>query len=204
MKTIIKLYAVMLLATLAVTFPACNRPNDTDTNTEKDAEKRNDAKFSRADEVDADYVVNAYADGMCEIRLAERVKDRLTTQEAKDLAQMMITDHTAMGNEMRALATKNQISLPTELTKNQQDDIDDVAEKTGLDLDRAYATKTVSMHRDAIDLFERASTKVSDPEIKAAFANALPKLRSHLDMAQTTKDHVKDMKDNNSNSMKMK
>ncbi|MDQ3110156.1 MAG: DUF4142 domain-containing protein [Bacteroidota bacterium] len=196
MNQLIKLSSIMLLATLALATPSCTRTDDSETNTEKDAEKRNEEKFVRADEVDARYVVDAYADGMLEIQLAERVKDRLTTQEAKNTATMMITAHTAMNNDMRALAEKHQISLPTQLTNMQQDDIDDVAEETGIDLDAAYTDKTVKMHKDAIDMCEKATNKVNDPEIKNAFATALPMLRTHLDMATTARDQTKEMKDN--------
>jgi putative membrane protein len=188
----------MLIATLALTLPSCDQSNS-ETNTEKDADKRNEANLSNTMETDAKYMVDAYADGLMEIRMAERMKDRLTTDDAKHVAEMMITEHTAMGNEMRALAAQKQISLPTELTKNQQDDIDDCAKKTGIDLDKKYLDKTVSMHRNAIDLFEKGNDKANDADVKNAFATALPKLRSHLDMAITARDRVDNM-DNNTNA----
>jgi putative membrane protein len=187
-------YPIMLLATLALSIYSCNN-SDSETNTKKDAEERNEEMLNRTGEADARYVVDAYADGMLEVQMAERVKDRLVSQEAKNVAEMMITEHTAMNNDMRALAEKKQISLPTQLTNMQQDDIDDVAEETGTDLDHAYTDKTVKMHKDAIDLFEKASNKANDAEIKSAFANGLPKLRSHLDMATTARDHAKEVKD---------
>lgn len=182
----------MLLATLAIAMPSCDNSNS-ETNTEKDADKRNEANLPNAMETDAKYVVDAYVGGMIEIRMAERVKDRLMTEDAKHVAEMMITEHTAMGNEMRALAATKQISLPTELTKNQQDDIDDLAEKTGMDLDKKYLDKTVSMHRNAIDVFEKGNDKANDADVKNAFATALPKLRNHLDMAITARDRVDNM-----------
>jgi len=194
----LKFYSIMLFATLALTLPSCGDSSNSEGNTEKEADKLNDEKFGREAERDADFVVDAYTDGMIEIRLAERVKDRLTTQDAKDVAAMMITDHTAMGNDMRALATKKGISLPTELTKNQQEDIEDIAEETGIDLDKDYLDKAVSMHRDAVDLFEKGADKGTDGEVKAAFATGLPKIQHHLDMAKSARDRVRDMNNNKS------
>jgi putative membrane protein len=185
----------MLFATLAFTLPSCDR-SDSETNTEKDAEKRNEEKFAREGERDADFVVDAYTDGMIEIRMAERVKGLLVTQDAKNVADMMITEHTAMNNDLRALATKKQISLPTELTRMQQDDIDDVADEAGINVDQEYLDKAVSMHRDAVDHAEKASSKANDTEVQSAFAAALPKLRSHLDMAKTARDRVNEQDKN--------
>ncbi len=199
MNKLIKLSSIMLFATLALTLPSCKN-GETETNTEKDADKLNEEKFARSAETDAKYVVDAYTDGMISIRLAERVKGMLTTQEAKGVAEMMITEHTAMNNDMRALATKKNISLPTELTKNQQDDIDDVAKKTGMDLDEKYLDKAVSMHRDAVDLCEKATEKVTDPEIQTAFAAGVPKLQTHLDMARSARDRVDEMDNNNASN----
>lgn len=196
MNKLIKLYSIMLFATLALTLPSCER-SDSETNTEKDADKRNDEKFAREAERDADFVVDAYTDGMMEIRMAERVKGMLTTQDAKGVADMIISEHTAMNNDMRALATKKNISLPTELTKGQQDDIDDVAKKTGIDLDQKYLNNAVSMHRDAIDLFEKASKKTYDTDVRSAFSTGLPKLRTHLDMITAARDRVDKTDKNN-------
>lgn len=195
MTTLFKLSSIMLFATLAFTLPSCSR-EDSETNTEKDADKRNEEKFAREGERDADFVVDAYTDAMIEIRMAERVKSMLITQEAKNVADMMITEHTAMNNDLRALATKKQISLPTELTRMQQDDIDDVADESGINIDQEYLDKAVSMHRDAIDHFEKASTKANDPEVQSVFAAALPKLRTHLDMAKTARDRVNEQDKN--------
>ena len=196
MNKLIKLSSIMLFATLALALPSCKN-GDSETNTEKDADKLNEEKFARSAETDAKYVVDAYTDGMIQTRMAERVKGMLTTQDAKSVADMMITEHTAMNNDMRALATKKNISLPTELSKNQQDDIDDVAKKTGMDLDEKYLDKVVSMHRDAVDLCEKAVEKVTDPEIQTAFATGLPKLRTHLDMVKAARDLVDGMDNNN-------
>jgi putative membrane protein len=63
-------------------------------------------------------------------------------------------------------------------------DIDDLAEKTGNDFDKAFMRKMVNDHESTINLFEKASDKVSDPEVKTFVDNTLPKLRMHLDSAR--------------------
>jgi putative membrane protein len=190
MKTLIKLYAILLVSVVTMVAPSCNRENS-ETNDKKDAESRNDQKFVKPDETDAKYVVDAYAAGMKEIRYSERVKDRLSNTDDKNFAETMITEHTAMNDKMRALASSKQISLPTELTQGEQNDLDDLMKKSGTDLDKAYLDGMIDDHKNAVDLFEKASSKATDEDIRNAFNDGLPKIRMHLQMAQSARDKIK-------------
>ena len=49
----------------------------------------------------------------------------------------------------------------------------------GVDFDRQYRDMQVSAHTDAIALFEHASTKCEDADVKAFAAKVLPTLREH-------------------------
>lgn len=189
-QLLIKFNVIMLFTMLSVGMTSCDRDNS-DANTKRDAENRNDQKFNNADETDAKFIVDAYASGMKEIRVSERVKDQLVTADARSLATMMIAEHTAMNDKMRTLAASKQISLPTELTTGEQNDIDDLAKKSGNDLDKAYTDALVSDHEDAEKLFDKASSKALDPEIRDIFEDNLPKIRMHLEMARTTRDKLK-------------
>lgn len=183
----------MLFVLFATGLSSCDRDNS-ETNTQKDAQNRNDQKFTKPGETDAEFVVEAYEAGMNEIRLSERVKDMLVTTDAKNLAAMMISGHTAINDEMRALAVSKQISLPTELTKGEEDDIEDIAKKSGNDLDKAYLSALVRDHENAEGLFDKASSKAEDPEIRDAFDDDLPKIRMHLEMAKAAKDKLDNLK----------
>lgn len=49
--------------------------------------------------------------------------------------------------------------------------------------DKEYCGKMVDEHKDAISLFEKASTNTTDTDIKAWATLTLQALRSHLDHA---------------------
>lgn len=188
-QLLIKFNFIMLFTLLSVGITSCTRDNS-ETNTQKDAENRNDQKFNNADETDAKFIVDAYAAGMKEIRVSERVKDQLATADARSLATMMISEHTAINNKLRALAASKQISLPTDLTTGEENDINDLAKKSGNDLDKAYTNALISDHEDAVKLFDKASSNALDAEIRDLFEDNLPKIRMHLEMAKTTRDKL--------------
>jgi putative membrane protein len=52
------------------------------------------------------------------------------------------------------------------------------------EVDEDYVEEMVSDHKDAVELFEKA-TKSKDPEIAAFAAKTLPKLQQHLTTAKS-------------------
>ncbi|MDP3180182.1 MAG: DUF4142 domain-containing protein, partial [Bacteroidota bacterium] len=73
------------------------------------------------------------------------------------------------------------VTLPTSSTNNAQDAYKKLNEKSGIDFDKAYADMMVSEHKDAIDIFDKASTDGNDSEIKNWATVSLPELRKHFD-----------------------
>jgi len=55
----------------------------------------------------------------------------------------------------------------------------------GADFDRMYMSQMVADHQKTIQLFETASTNVTDPDIKAFAVKTLPLLKQHLASAQS-------------------
>jgi len=68
-------------------------------------------------------------------------------------------------------------------------------EHKGLDLDKRYANEMIDGHKSMIDKFEKNADKCEDPDIQGFFSSMLPDLRSHLKMAEDTKEMIKDRKD---------
>jgi putative membrane protein len=49
----------------------------------------------------------------------------------------------------------------------------------------------VDDHKEDVDMFEKASNKGTDADVKAFAAKTLPVLRTHLDSAQAVNDGLK-------------
>jgi putative membrane protein len=127
---------------------------------------------------DRAFLRKAVGGGMKEIDISRAVMDRLTNSQAKDMARMMISDHTAANEALTGLAANKGVKLPAEDVTVS----DDWSKKTG-DIDSLYAKEMVSDHMGAVKLFESAS-KSDDPDIAAFAQKTLPTLQHHLMMAQ--------------------
>ncbi len=197
MKTINNLSKVLLDAGIIFTFfiglTACN--NNKQEDTKEVAEEHNEAKMdNNAQEKDAQFLVNAAEINLMEIDLGNLAQQKATMQETKDLGKMMVDEHTKTMNELKELAARKTITIPTSATEEGQEKMKKLADKSGHDFDKDYCDAMVDGHKDAIDKFEKSSNDATDPDIKAWAAATLPALRNHLDHAKTCQEHCKNMK----------
>lgn len=181
----------LFAAVLALSFTACL---DNEKDPKDVAEEHNEAKFDKVAEFDAQSVVNAYSSGMKEIRMADTAALYATSKEGKTLAQMLSEAHKKFNAQLKDLADKKQITLPTDITQSEIDEIAKTRDKKRIDFDKDYASAMVSKHKDAISMYEKCAADCTDNDIKSWFASTLPELRSHLDMAMTAETKIKEMK----------
>jgi putative membrane protein len=173
----------MLIAGIIVGVYSCGnsqKPEDT----KEVAEEHNEAKFDeKKTENDAQFLVNAAEISLMEIQLGQLASTNAMMDEVKQMGKMMESDHTKSLNELKDLATKKSITIPTTLTDDGQSSYKKISDKSGKDFDKEYCDMMVDGHKDAIDKFEKASNDASDPDIRQWASATLPALRTHLDHA---------------------
>lgn len=122
--------------------------------------------------------------------------DKATNASVKQFAQMMVKDHGAMLDAVKNLSTKlNVTGAPNDkvadLQKESQKDITDLnGKKVGKDFDHEFMEEQVDMHQETLDLLNDLDSKTTNADLKAAIAEAKPKVQAHLDQAKAIKDKV--------------
>ena len=132
----------------------------------------------------ADFAVKAANGGMTEVQLGEYALKNATDKSVKDFGNMMVKDHSKVDDELKALATSKNIALPAKVGEDKTDMMTDLMKNKGKDFDKAYMNKMVDVHKDAIDLFQKAADGSKDSDIKAFAVKTLPTLQKHLADAQ--------------------
>lgn len=122
---------------------------------------------------------------MAEVALSNAALQKAQSAEVRQFAQQMVTDHTAVSQELTQLTTGKGVTIPTALTDKQQRDLEKLNGRSGADFDREYMKKMVNDHEKAVKLFQRESERGTDADAKAFAAKTLPSLQSHLTMART-------------------
>lgn len=186
------LHIATLIIAVIVGITSCKNNYSKDT---KDvAEDHNDAKFDKNEnEKDAQFLVNAAEINMEEISLGQLAQQKGSTNHVKELGKMMEESHTKSLAELTALAQTKSISLPTSQTENVKEAYKNLNEKSGNDFGKEYSSMMVKGHEKAIELFEKASTDCTDPDIKTWATATLPVLRTHLDRAMVCEKQCEKM-----------
>jgi putative membrane protein len=142
------------------------------------------------DKKDMDFAKEAAEGGMLEVKLGQLAGSKGSSQEVKDLGKKMVSDHTKINDELKALAAKKNIKLPAEISKAGQNNYDKLMKKTGEDFDKAYCDLMIKDHEKDISKFKQESEKGEDPDLKSWAAKTLPTLEKHLELAKEANDKM--------------
>src|SRR5262245_27920597 len=86
--------------------------------TEKKGSESSPPKFSSADET---FMMSAAQAGMVEVKLGEVAAQKATKPDVKEFGAMMVSDHSKANNELKAIAAKNGVTLPSKLDAAHQE-----------------------------------------------------------------------------------
>lgn len=131
--------------------------------------------------------------GLVEIRTSEMALERSSSTDVKAFAQMMIDDHKAAAESLKAAASAAALAAPAEtLDDFHMRRINDLTETDGdEDFDADYMALQVDAHNDAIKLFEDYSNNTDAiMQIKEFADRTLPTLRTHKAEAERVRDAV--------------
>src|SRR5674476_1105116 len=87
-----------------------------------------ETKLSTADK---GFILAAAQGGMTEVKLGELAAQKGTRDDVKAFGQMMVKDHTAINDDLKALATQKGVTLPDNLDAKHQGMVDKMAALTG-------------------------------------------------------------------------
>ena len=193
-------YFKLALVAGALTAAACDTTAD-DTMTDTSAGRLGDSAAAMGNTSDglmrdADIFAAMTASDATEITLGQLGADSATNADVKQFAQMMVTDHKAMSEQMHQIAEQlNIVSQSGDRAENTIDDSDDWADdlkgKTGRDFDQKFMDIMVESHENTLKMLEKAASSTTTAQLTEAINNARTKVQSHLDQAKQIQERVK-------------
>lgn len=133
---------------------------------------------------DRNFATKAASGGLAEVQSAQMAQQKGESPQVKTFAQRIITDHTQANNDLQQIAQQENLTLPTEPSKQERSAMQRVGGLTGAAFDRTYAQQEVRDHQQDIALFQQEAESGHDPALKQFAQKTLPTLRQHLQMAQ--------------------
>jgi putative membrane protein len=136
-----------------------------------------ETKLSPADK---GFILAAAQGGMTEVKLGELAAQKGTRDEVKAFGQMMVKDHTAINDDLKALAAQKGVTLPDSLDAKHQGMVDKMAALTGSEFDAAYVADMIKDHKMDAKEFKAESAKTKDADIKSFVDKSIPVVAEHL------------------------
>ncbi len=190
----------ILLGINLITFAACdNRDENGSTDTsntnashsvtdstrgDKPLDNTSMAANTAPNKESTDFVTKAASGGMLEVQLGQLAQQNAKSQRVKDFGNMMVTDHGRANDELKGLASANNITLSPTLLPNHQKHIDMMSKMKGEDFDKHYIDMMLNDHKEDIDEFKKEANNSNNDAFKSFAGKTLPTLQKHLDSAQ--------------------
>jgi putative membrane protein len=130
------------------------------------------------------FVKDALLGGMTEVELGKVALEKASSDPVKQFAQKMIDDHSKANEDLKQLASKENINVPDSLDSKHQSRVEKLSKLSGADFDRAYIKDQLKDHQQDVQEFQQEAQRGSDPDVKSFASKTLPVLEEHLSMAK--------------------
>jgi putative membrane protein len=133
---------------------------------------------------DKAFATAAAIGGMAEVEMGRLAADKASNADVKQFGQRMVDDHGKAGDELKAWAAQNKVTLPAELDAKHKATRDRLAKLSGEAFDKAYMRDMVADHNQDVAEFQREAKTAKNADLKAWAAKTLPTLEEHQKMAK--------------------
>ncbi len=129
---------------------------------------------------DESFYKNAAEGGLAEVQAGTLAQEKGSSAKVKDFGAMMVKDHSAANDKLKAIATSKSIDLPKSASIGQMANKAKLEVLSGDTFDKSYIKGQIKAHRETIALFKKEIASGQDADAKAFASATLPTVRAHL------------------------
>lgn len=132
------------------------------------------------------FVQTAAHGDLFEINAAKVALDKSKSDSVKDFAQMMVDDHTASTEKLKAAVAKSnvKVTIPTSLDKKHSDMLNKLKQSSASSFDQTYLRSQVAAHREMLNVLTNYSQTGDNAELKQFASDASTVVQKHLSALQ--------------------
>jgi putative membrane protein len=142
------------------------------------AEESSTSKSSSLSEKDKTFMKKAAKDGAMEVAMGRLAAQNAQSDEVKSFGQRMVTDHSKANDELKSIAAKKGVKLPSK----------EPSEKWTSD--KVYMDMMVKDHEKDLAELQDEATNGSDPDVKKFAEETAKIVQEHLDLAKQTQSKL--------------
>ena len=139
------------------------------------------AATSQSDE--QTFVKEAVQSNLGEVQLGELAAQRAEADAVRKFGETLRMDHQAALQRATNIAKSLKVEAPTDPSAEARGIYNGLSQLSGSEFDAAFVSHMITVHESAIATYSRNANS-DDDGVAAMVADALPKLKAHLAMAQ--------------------
>nr|WP_294793113.1 DUF4142 domain-containing protein [uncultured Mucilaginibacter sp.] len=130
---------------------------------------------------DTAFANKAAVGGLAEVTLGKMAISKGVSAAVKDFGNMMVKDHGAANEELKGIAQKKNLTLPTGLDAEHQAKSDSLSKLSGKDFDKAYIKVMIDDHHKTLGIMNTEANGGQDADLKAFAKKTAPVVQHHLE-----------------------
>lgn len=133
---------------------------------------------------DKEFMMSAAHSDQNEIQQSKMALAKGVTGMAKEMANKMIADHTKSTADLKAIAAKKSVTLPTDMDAEHKAMAPAMEKLSGKAFEEKYMAQMVTDHQKTANTMAAFEKMTSDADLKAFIGKTLPVVEQHLGMAK--------------------
>ena len=134
---------------------------------------------SSLSEKDKTFMKKAAKGGTMEVAMGQVAEQKGQSEDVKSFGKRMVTDHTKANDELKSIASKKGIQLPSKEHTSKWT------------TDKAYIDMMVKDHEKDLAEFKEEASSGSDPDLKKFADDTAKIVQEHLDLAKEIQGKLK-------------
>ena len=148
------------------------------------APRNTQSDASQLSSQDRKFVMDAAVGGMMEVEMGRMAAQKAASADVKAFGQRMVTDHGKANEQLKQIASRMGVTLPTTLPADKRQEMEKITKLSGAEFDRMYMSHMVKDHKKDVSEFDKQASKGDNDSLQSFARSTLPTLREHYKMAQ--------------------
>jgi putative membrane protein len=148
--------------------------------------------IEKLDDETSQFLISMTDARLMDIEESKLAVERGTIEEVVSYGRWMLSEQAKLLHELKVLASKKGVNLPTALSEEKANALDDLKKEHGGEFEKKYIKMIMLDHKRDVHEFRKA-TSFEDVDVKNFAAKFLPVIESHLRQIQKIKKEEKQL-----------
>jgi putative membrane protein len=131
------------------------------------------------------FTTDAALGELTQLKLGQAAYQNASNLQVKSFAKQMVDVHSQAVDRLMGVASMENLTVPTDLDKEHQAEVDQLSKLPGAAFDKAYIAAVIKDHQQDLALYQREIASGDESGVRKWAASEIPTIQEHLQSART-------------------